>query len=101
NDTIGPDYVAYISELEVSSYFRQTYNGMSYGSSSIEVCVVKFKFDLIDPSNNSTILTFYSEGQCSVSFFDYANIMQQSVKKAIHHAISYLKTGKTEYTELY
>lgn len=101
NDSLGPNYVVYISGLTVSSYFRQVYNGMNTNSSSIEVCVVNFKFDLIDPSTNALLTSFTSEGQCSVTFFDYSNILQQSVKKAINHAMAYLKTGKTDYTELY
>lgn len=110
NDTLGPDYLVYISRVEINNQWLYTARapimmaggGMMYGGGgSSEQCVVSFYCTVYDLTTGNSITEFKAVGDHAVAFFDYDYTLKIAIRNAVHYAISYMKTGKVKYMELF
>ena len=95
------DYIIYLSKFEISNRvdMRTTTTGPNTApmTSSIEYCIVKVRYQIIDKTNRKRVLEFESKGEAGVMLFAFEKALNDAIKRSIEYAAAFLKSGKKEF----
>lgn len=95
------DYIINISNFEISNRFQTSSTvgspNIPGGTTSVEFCVIKARFQISDKITRKSILEFEAKGESSVFLFAFEKAFINAMENSIDHAIAYLKTGKKEF----
>jgi hypothetical protein len=96
------DYIFYISRLELANRIEtrtQSAGGQmnQQVTTTVEYCIVKARFQIINKNNRNRVFEFESTGEASVLIFAFEKALRDAIGKSIDHTVEFLKTGKKEF----
>jgi hypothetical protein len=96
------DYILYISRLEIANRIEsrtQSTGGQmnQQVTTTVEYCIVRARFQIIDKNSRKRVFEFESTGEASVLIFAFEKALKDAIGRSIDHTVEYLKTGKKEF----
>lgn len=98
------DYLISISNFTIASRYERVYvasggfnnpGGGHYNNK--EYGVVKAKVTVYDLKSKKKIVTFDTEGESAIFFFDFTTTLKKAKARSITHLVNYLKNGTVQY----